>query len=78
MDVMTDLTKISAVGVHSHASMDIANAKMIHYGVRMLLVIDGSDQIVGLVTANDVLGENPMRHLQTLAEHMQGLKSATL
>ena len=46
--------------------MDKANAKMIRYGVRLLLVLDDSDQVAGLLTATDVLGEKPMRFLQNM------------
>jgi CBS-domain-containing membrane protein len=67
-DVMTDLTKVSVVSVRAKTSMDKANAKMIKYGVRMLLVLDDNEQIAGLITASDVLGEKPMRFLQ----HMGG------
>ncbi len=66
LDVMTDLTKISVVSVRAKTSMDKANAKMIKYGVRMLLVLDDSEQVAGLITASDVLGEKPMRFLQSM------------
>jgi len=39
---------------------------MIRYGVRMLLVLDSNDQVAGLLTASDVLGEKPMRFLQNM------------
>lgn len=65
-DVMTDLSKISVVNVRAKTSMDKANAKMIRYGVRMLLVLDDNDQVAGLLTATDVLGEKPMRFLQNM------------
>ena len=41
---------------------------MIRYGVRMLLVLDDNEQVAGLLTASDVLGEKPMHFLQ----HMGG------
>lgn len=66
--VMTDLNKVSVVSVRAKTSMDKANAKMIRYGVRTLLVLDDNDQVAGLLTASDVLGEKPMRFLQ----HMGG------
>ena len=66
--VMTDLNVVSMVNVRAKTSMDRANAKMIRYGVRMLLVLDDSDNVVGLVTATDILGEKPIRFLQ----HMGG------
>lgn len=65
-DVMTDLSKVSVVNVRSKTSMDKANAKMIRYGVRLLLVLDDNDQVAGLLTAADVLGEKPMRFLQNV------------
>ncbi len=66
VDVMTDLTKVSVVSVRAKTSMDKANAKMIRYGVRTLLVLDDNDQVAGLLTATDVLGEKPMRFLQNM------------
>lgn len=65
-DVMTDLTKVSVVSVRAKTSMDKANAKMIKYGVRMLLVLDDNEQMAGLITATDILGEKPMRFLQNM------------
>jgi CBS domain-containing protein len=64
--VMTDLSKVSVVSVRAKTSMDKANAKMIRYGVRLLLVLDDNDQVAGLLTASDVLGEKPMRFLQNM------------
>ena len=66
LDVMTDLSKVSVVSVRAKTSMDKANAKMIRYGVRLLLVLDDNDQVVGLLTATDVLGEKPMHFLQNM------------
>jgi CBS-domain-containing membrane protein len=66
INVMTDLNKVSLVSVRARTSMDRANAKMIRYGVRMLLVLDDNDQLAGLLTATDVLGEKPMRFLQNM------------
>lgn len=66
LNVMTDLTKVSVVSTRARTSMDKANAKMIRYGVRMLLVLDDSEQVAGLLTASDVLGEKPMRFLQNM------------
>ncbi len=65
-DVMTDLTKVSVISVRAKTPMDKANAKMIKYGVRMLLVLDDNEQVAGLITASDILGEKPMRFLQNM------------
>ena len=66
LSVMTDLSKVSLVTTRAKTSMDKANAKMIRYGVRMLLVLDDNEQLAGLLTATDVLGEKPMRFLQNM------------
>jgi len=66
VNVMTDLNKVSVVSTRARTSMDKANAKMIRYGVRMLLVLDDNEQLAGLLTATDVLGEKPMRFLQNM------------
>jgi CBS domain-containing protein len=66
ISVMTDLNKVSVVSVRARTSMDKANAKMIRYGVRLLLVLDDNEQVAGLLTASDVLGEKPMRYLQNM------------
>ena len=39
---------------------------MITYGVRLLFVSDGRGNLVGLITASDILGEKPMQYI---AEH---------
>ncbi len=66
VSVMTDLKSVSVVNVRAMTSMDKANAKMIRYGVRLLLVLDDADKVMGLLTATDILGEKPMRFLQNM------------
>ncbi len=61
--VMTDLKAISAVTVEPGASIELANLKMISCAVRLLLVTDIEQKIVGVITASDILGEKPMQHL---------------
>jgi CBS domain-containing protein len=61
--VMTDLTRISAVLIRPTDAMEEAVSRMKQRGVRLLLVVDGERRVMGLITANDVLGERPMRHL---------------
>jgi CBS domain-containing protein len=66
LNVMTDLRHISVIVVRAMISMEKANATMIRYGVRLLLVLDDTDKVVGLLTASDVLGEKPVRFLQEM------------
>jgi CBS-domain-containing membrane protein len=64
INVMTDLGSVSVVVVRAMTGMEKANAKMIRYGVRTLLVLDDADKVAGILTATDVLGEKPVRFLQ--------------
>ncbi|TXT26851.1 MAG: membrane protein [Gallionellaceae bacterium] len=72
--VMTDLKVVSVINVRAKASMDSANARMIRYGVRMLLALDDADKVAGLITATDILGDKPIRFLQ----HMGGTRADIL
>lgn len=60
-DVMTDLTRIAPATIRPQASIEIANQHMIARGVRLLLVVDDSDSVLGLISATDILGEKPVR-----------------
>ncbi|WP_455198984.1 CBS domain-containing protein [Kaarinaea lacus] len=66
VDVMTDLAEAAPFSISATASIDEANDRMITYGVRLLFVSDGRGNLVGLITASDILGEKPMQHI---AEH---------
>jgi len=59
--VMTDLTEVRAATVHPRASLEHAEAKMIHQGVRMLFVVTQMPGVEGIVTAADLKGEKTMR-----------------
>ena len=63
-DVMTDLSYIPAVTVDTQSAVDAAEQRMIARGVRLLLVVDPEDRVLGLVTASDILGEKPMKVLR--------------
>jgi len=60
---MTDLAFTQAFCISPLSPFNQANEKMIHCGVRMLLVSDNQEQIIGLITAEDILGERPLRYL---------------
>ncbi len=62
--VMTDLTQIRAATVHPDLSLDQAEQKMIHQGVRMLFVVSNTPCVDGVVTAEALRGERPMRLVQ--------------
>jgi CBS domain-containing protein len=62
--VMTDFRKVRALTIHGAATMERAYDKMITNGVRLLLVVDSRNHVVGLITSTDVEGEKPLRIIQ--------------
>jgi CBS-domain-containing membrane protein len=61
IESMTDLTLVPAASVDARRTVDDAHTVMLTRGVRMLFVLESNRNLVGLVTANDVMGEKPMR-----------------
>lgn len=64
IEAMTDFSRVTAVSIEPEASLLEANAMMISRGVRLLMVMSEGDQVVGLITARDLLGEKPMQLAQ--------------
>jgi CBS domain-containing protein len=62
--VMTDLKKISAVTIRPEISIEVASQRMKQRGVRMLLVTDDQEDIVGFITSTDLQGPKPMKLIQ--------------
>jgi CBS-domain-containing membrane protein len=62
--VMTDLKKISAVTIRPEISIEIAAQRMKQRGVRMLLVTDDNEDIIGIITSTDTQGEKPLKIIQ--------------
>ena len=60
-DVMTDLSRVVAVTIAASASIDEAHQAMITHRVRALFVVDDARVVLGIITANDVLGEKPIQ-----------------
>jgi CBS domain-containing protein len=60
LQVMTDLARISPATIRPPAPLAGANQFMITRGVRLLLVVDDSETVVGVITATDILGERPL------------------
>lgn len=61
LHVMTDLLRVSPATIRPNAPLTGANRFMITRGVRLLLVVDEEHEVVlGVITANDILGERPM------------------
>jgi CBS-domain-containing membrane protein len=58
--VMTDLKRVAAAVISPLDTMDAAHAFMMQRGVRMLLAVDGQENLAGIITATDILGETPV------------------
>lgn len=59
--VMTDFRSATAVVILPGDTVNEAHRRMIRRGVRLLLVVDQDRQVVGLITATDVLGEKAVQ-----------------
>ncbi len=64
IEAMTDFLRVNVVHIESAASIVEANARMISRGVRLLIVSTADDQVEGLITARDILGEKPLQVAQ--------------
>jgi CBS domain-containing protein len=70
VEVMTDLERVSPATIRPDAPLAGASRFMITRGVRLLLVVDEQHEtVLGVITANDILGERPM-----LAATARGLR----
>ena len=61
LHAMTALARVSPATIRPQAPLAGANQFMITRGVRLLLVVDEHDIILGVITATDILGERPMQ-----------------
>jgi CBS domain containing-hemolysin-like protein len=64
LSVMTDLTRVPAVLVDPEVDIEAALRIMVRRNVRSLLVVNVDNEIVGLISAADLLGEKPLQHIQ--------------
>lgn len=63
-DVMTDFTKVTAISMGPCATINAAEQRMIASNVRLLLVTEQSNKILGIITATDIQGDRPLKYLQ--------------
>jgi len=61
MQVMTDLTRVAPATIRPQAPLAGANQFMIARGVRLLLVADDQENVLGVISATDILSERAMR-----------------
>jgi CBS-domain-containing membrane protein len=60
LEFMTDFQVVAPVTIEPHASIDGALEKMKHEGVRMLLVVNEHEHVIGVITSRDIQGEKPI------------------
>ena len=64
IDVMTDFQVVEPKTVSPDVTIDNALDQMKEQGVRLLLVIDADEEIIGVITAKDIQGEKPIKIVQ--------------
>jgi CBS domain containing-hemolysin-like protein len=64
LDVMTDLSLVSAMTISPCAYLQEANERMIATSVRLLFVVNQFTHVIGIVTSKDLTGEKIVKHLQ--------------
>ena len=64
--VLTDFDCVTAVIILPGDTVEEAHRRMIQRGVRLLLVVDQDRRVLGVITANDILGEKPMQAVTQL------------
>lgn len=65
--VMTDFRERASVAVPETTCIDAALEHMKYAGVRCAFATNDLHRVVGMITAYDILGEVPMRYMQSVA-----------
>lgn len=64
LEAMTDLRRVDSAAIAPHRTIVDCNTAMIARGVRLLFVEDARRDVVGVITATDLLGEKPVRFMR--------------
>ncbi|HSN21298.1 MAG TPA: CBS domain-containing protein [Usitatibacter sp.] len=64
VSIMTDLRRVPPVLVDPEVDIEAAMRIMIRRNVRSLFAVNVDNEVVGLITATDLLGEKPLQHIQ--------------
>lgn len=71
MEVMTDLSQVTAISVNPCASIQNAADRMITSKVQLLFVTNQHHEVMGIVTRNDISGEKAMAHIAEAGGKME-------
>ncbi len=63
---MTDLRQVAALTIEPNVSIEWALMRMREGGVRLLLVVNHDNELVGLITSTDIQGEKPLRFVKEM------------
>ncbi|MDH3637536.1 MAG: CBS domain-containing protein [Gammaproteobacteria bacterium] len=64
LDVMTDFELVRPITITPDTTISRALERMKKAGVRLLLVTDERDEIIGMITAYDIQGEKPIKYAE--------------
>lgn len=78
MRVMTDFQQITPVTIRPDATLAMANNAMISHAVRLLFVAEVDDEIIGVITARDTMGDRPITLLKERGGKREDLRVADL
>ncbi|MEW5888549.1 MAG: CBS domain-containing protein [Pseudomonadota bacterium] len=73
VEVMTDFKRVRALTVPPSVTMDYAHQRMMSNRVRLLLVVDDRNMLLGLITTTDIEGDKPLRLV-----HQRGVRRGDL
>lgn len=62
--VMTDFESVTPVTIRPDATLVSATNAMISHAVRLLFVAEADDEIIGVITARDTMGDRPITLLK--------------
>ena len=61
MLVFTDFSRVHPVTITVDRTIDFALQKMKNSGVRLLMVVDKNRHLIGLISADQIMGDDPVR-----------------
>lgn len=74
IEVMTDFERTRPITVEPGADIDTALERMKITGVRLLLVIESGERLTGVISAEDIQGEKPVRYQREVGVPRQEIR----